>query len=100
VPSIKEALILINAMHTIFINDDESGLHHYYKACLEALAPYDSLRVTTLIKTLGRIMHRLTLSAKSCENSSVIAITNRKRDFSAWEQILYGEFDRRRNKEF
>ena len=43
VPIIKEALILINAMHTIFINDDESGLHHDYKACLKTLAPYDSL---------------------------------------------------------
>jgi secondary thiamine-phosphate synthase enzyme len=97
---IKEGLALINAMNitsSVFINDDESGLHHDYEVWLERLAPHEPT---------SRYRHNLTgednadahLKRQVMGREVVLAITDGKLDFGTWEQIFYGEFDGRRRK--
>ena len=97
---IKEGLCLVNSMHitsSVFINDDESGLHLDYKKWLEELAPH---------KPLSRYNHNLTGEDNGDAHHKrqimgrevVIAITHGKLHFGTWEQIFYGEFDGRRQK--
>jgi secondary thiamine-phosphate synthase enzyme len=96
---IKEGLCLVNAMHitaSVFINDDEEGLHEDFLEWLEQLAPYDP----------GRYKHNLTgednahahLKRQMMGREVVVAITDGKLDFGPWEQIFYGEFDGQRPK--
>ncbi len=97
---IKEGLCLVNAMHitaSVFINDDEPGLHHDFEEWLEHLAPHEPI---------SRYRHNLTgednadahLKRTIMGREVVVAITNGKLDFGPWEQIFYGEFDGRRRK--
>lgn len=102
---IKEGLCLVNAMHitaSVFINDDESGLHQDYSRWLEKLAPFNA----SFDPKQGGYLHN-----RSGEDNGdahhkrqimgrevVVAITNGKLDFGPWEQIFYGEFDGRRDK--
>ena len=97
---IKEGLVLVNSMHitsSVFINDDESGLHDDYKKWLEALAPHEPV---------SKYRHNLTgernadahLKRQVMGREVVVAITNGRLDFGAWERIFYGEFDGRRKK--
>jgi secondary thiamine-phosphate synthase enzyme len=97
---IAEGLVLVNAMHitaSVFINDDESGLHHDYDVWLEKLAPH---------APTAHYWHN-----RTCEDNAdahlkrqvmgrevVVAITERRLDFGPWEQIFYGEFDGGRRK--
>ena len=97
---VKEGLVLVNAMHitaSVFINDNESGLHQDYEDWLEELAPHDPI---------GHYRHNLTgedngdahLKRQIMGRESVVAVTNSQLDFGPWEQIFYGEFDGRRRK--
>ncbi len=97
---VKEGLCLVNAMHitaSVFINDDEPGLHHDFEEWLEQLAPHEPI---------SRYRHNLTgednadahLKRTIMGREVVVAITNGKLDFGPWEQIFYGEFDGRRRK--
>jgi secondary thiamine-phosphate synthase enzyme len=97
---IKEGLLLVNAMHitaSVFINDDESGLHHDYEKWLEELAPHEPI---------SRYRHNNTgedngdahLKRQIMGREVVVAITEGEFDFGPWEQIFYGEFDGRRRK--
>ncbi len=97
---IQEGLCLINAMHitaSVFINDDESGLHRDYKRWLEKLAPhapidrYDHNRTG---EDNGDAHHKRQIMGREV----IVAITNGKLHFGTWEQIFYGEFDGRRKK--
>ncbi len=96
---IKEGLVLVNAMHitaSVFINDDESGLHHDYEKWLEKLAPHEPVsqyRHNTL-----EINGDAHLKRQVMGREVVVAITNGNLDFGPWEQIFYGEFDGRRKK--
>jgi secondary thiamine-phosphate synthase enzyme len=96
---IKEGLCLVNAMHitaSVFINDNESGLHQDFFAWLEKLAPYGK----------DKYKHNLTgednadahLKRTILGREVVIAVTGGKLDFGPWEQVFYGEFDGRRRK--
>jgi secondary thiamine-phosphate synthase enzyme len=97
---IREGLALVNAMHitaSVFINDDESGLHHDYDEWLEELAPHEPV---------GRYRHNRTgednadahLKRQIMGREVVVAITDGRLDFGPWEQIFYGEFDGGRRK--
>ena len=97
---IREGIVLVNAMHitaSVFINDDEGGLHHDYEAWLEGLAPHEPL---------DRYHHNQTgednadahLKRQVMGREVVVAVTDGKLDFGPWEQIFYGEFDGRRRK--
>ena len=97
---IEEGLVLVNAMHisaSVFINDDEGGLHHYYEVWLEKLAPH---------APIGQYRHNDTgednadahLKRQVMGRETVVAVTKGKLDFGPWEQIFYGEFDGRRKK--
>jgi secondary thiamine-phosphate synthase enzyme len=97
---IREGLCLVNAMHitaSVFINDDESGLHADYEKWLETLAPH---------APTDRYRHNLTgednadahLKRQVMGREVVIAVTGGRLDFGRWEQIFYGEFDGRRRK--
>jgi secondary thiamine-phosphate synthase enzyme len=97
---IQEGLALINAMHitaSVFINDDESGLHEDYEAWLEQLAPH---------APTSRYHHNLTgednadahLKRQIMGREVVVAVTQGRLDFGPWEQIFYGEFDGGRRK--
>jgi secondary thiamine-phosphate synthase enzyme len=97
---VKEGLALVNAMHitaSVFINDDESGLHQDYEEWLEQLAPHEPL---------DRYKHNLTgedngdahLKRQVMGREVVVAITAGQLDFGPWEQIFYGEFDGKRKK--
>jgi len=97
---IQEGLALVNAMHitaSVFINDDESGLHHDYEQWLEGLAPHEPI---------SRYLHNRTgednadahLKRQVMGREVVVAITKGKLDFGPWEQIFYGEFDGKRKK--
>lgn len=96
---VKEGLCLVNAMHitaSVFINDDENGLHKDFGEWLEKLAPYGK----------DKYKHNLTgednadahLKRTVMGRETVVAITSGKLDFGPWEQIFYGEFDGRRRK--
>ncbi len=96
---IKNGLLLCNAMHitaSVFINDDESGLHHDYDVWLEKLAPHEPVE---------QYRHNgyedngdAHLKRQIMGREVVVAITNGCLDFGTWEQIFYGEFDGRRKK--
>ena len=98
--SIKEGLVLVNAMHitaSVFINDDEGGLHSDFDKWLEKLAPH---------APISQYKHNLSgednadshLKRTIMGREAVVAITKGKLDFGPWEQIFYGEFDGRRRK--
>jgi secondary thiamine-phosphate synthase enzyme len=100
VSAIQEGLVLVNAMHitaSVFINDDESGLHQDYERWLEGLAPHEPV---------GQYRHNRTgedngdahLKRQIMGREVVIAVSGGKLDFGPWEQIFYGEFDGRRRK--
>jgi secondary thiamine-phosphate synthase enzyme len=96
---IREGLILINAMHitaSVFINDDESGLHQDYEEWLEKLAPHEP--VSQYRHNVGEDNADAHLKRQIMGREVVVAITNGKLDFGTWEQIFYGEFDGRRKK--
>jgi secondary thiamine-phosphate synthase enzyme len=97
---VKEGLCLVNAMHitaSVFINDDEKGLHHDFETWLEKFAPHEPV---------SNYRHNLTgednadahLKRTIMGREVVVAITAGKLDFGPWEQIFYGEFDGRRRK--
>jgi secondary thiamine-phosphate synthase enzyme len=97
---VKEGLALVNAMHitaSVFINDDESGLHRDYEEWLERLAPHEPL---------DHYRHNLTgedngdahLKRQVMGREVVVAVTEGRLDFGPWEQIFYGEFDGGRRK--
>jgi len=97
---IQEGLCLVNAMHitaSVFINDDESGLHHDYEKWLERIAPHEPV---------GQYRHNDTgednadahMKRQIMGREVVAAVTNSQLDFGTWEQIFYGEFDGKRKK--
>jgi len=96
---IIEGFVLVNAMHitaSVFINDDESGLHHDYEIWLEKLAPekpHNQYRHNTYEDNADAHMKRQVMGREV-----VVAITNGQLDFGTWEQIFYGEFDGKRRK--
>jgi secondary thiamine-phosphate synthase enzyme len=97
---IKEGLLLVNAMHitaSVFINDDESGLHHDYKTWLEKMAPHAPIKQYRHNDT-GEDNADAHIKRQIMGREVVIAITNGALDFGPWEQIFYGEFDGRRKK--
>ena len=96
---VKEGLCLVNAMHitaSVFINDDEPGLHEDYKEWLEALAPHDPSRYrhNRTGEDNGDAHHKRQIMGREV----VVAVTGGRLDFGPWEQIFYGEFDGRRKK--
>ena len=96
---IQEGLCLVNAMHitaSVFINDDEPGLHQDYKDWLEQLAPQDPslYRHNRTGEDNGDAHHKRQIMGREV----VVAITEGRPDFGTWEQIFYGEFDGRRRK--
>jgi len=97
---IQEGLCLVNAMHitaSVFINDNESGLHQDYEKWLERLAPHEPTGQYDHNKT-GEDNADAHLKRQIMGREVVVAITNGKLDFGPWEQIFYGEFDGRRSK--
>ncbi|MGM0431365.1 MAG: secondary thiamine-phosphate synthase enzyme YjbQ [Spirochaetota bacterium] len=96
---ITEGLVLVNAMHitaSVFINDDESGLHHDYEQWLEKLAPekpYNQYRHNGFEDNADAHLKRTIMGREV-----VVAVTNGALDFGPWEQIFYGEFDGKRKK--
>ena len=97
---IKEGLVLVNAMHitaSVFINDDESGLHHDYKEWLEAIAPHEPVSSYRHNDT-GEDNADAHIKRQIMGREVVVAVTAGKLDFGPWEQIFYGEFDGRRKK--
>ena len=96
---IQEGLCLVNAMHitaSVFINDDESGLHHDYEVWLEKLAPekpYSQYRHNGYEDNADAHLKRTVMGREV-----VVAVTDGKLDFGPWEQIFYGEFDGMRKK--
>jgi secondary thiamine-phosphate synthase enzyme len=96
---VREGLVLVNAMHitaSVFINDDESGLHHDFDRWLESLAPHEPV---------GQYRHNVGednadghLKRQIMGREVVVAVTAGRLDFGPWEQIFYGEFDGRRRK--
>ena len=97
---IEEGLVLVNAMHisaSVFINDDESGLHHDYDAWLEKLAPHAPTSQYRHNDT-GEDNADAHLKRQVMGREVVVAITAGKLDFGPWEQVFYGEFDGRRKK--
>ncbi len=98
--AIKEGLVLVNAMHitaSVFINDDESGLHHDYKEWLEAMAPHEPVSCYRHNDT-GEDNADAHIKRQIMGREVVVAVTAGKLDFGPWEQIFYGEFDGRRKK--
>ena len=98
---VKEGLVLVNAMHitaSVFINDDESGLHQDYKKWLEALAPFDASAERYSHNRTGEDNADAHMKRQVMGREVVVAITKGALDFGPWEQISYGEFDGRRNK--
>ncbi len=97
---VTEGLALVNAMHisaSVFINDDEPGLHHDYEVWLEKLAPHAPTRQYRHNDT-GEDNADAHLKRQVMGREVVVAVTAGKLDFGPWEQIFYGEFDGRRNK--
>ena len=96
---IKEGFVLVNAMHitaSVFINDDESGLHRDMEVWLEKLAPekpYNQYRHNTYEDNADAHLKRSVMGREV-----VVAVTNGDLDFGPWEQIFYGEFDGKRRK--
>jgi secondary thiamine-phosphate synthase enzyme len=97
---VKEGLCLVNAMHitaSVFINDNESGLHHDYEKWLEELAPHAPVKQYKHNDT-GEDNADAHLKRQIMGREVVVAITNGQLDFGPWEQIFYGEFDGKRSK--
>jgi secondary thiamine-phosphate synthase enzyme len=97
---IQEGLILVNAMHitsSVFINDDESGLHQDYENWLEKLAPHEPVSMYQHNRT-GEDNGDAHLKRQIMGREVVVAVTKGRLDFGPWEQIFYGEFDGRRKK--
>jgi secondary thiamine-phosphate synthase enzyme len=97
---IHEGLCLVNAMHitaSVFINDNESGLHHDYEKWLEELAPHEPIEQYKHNDT-GEDNADAHLKRQIMGREVVVAITNGHLDFGPWEQIFYGEFDGKRSK--
>lgn len=97
---IVEGLVLINAMHitaSVFINDDESGLHQDYEEWLERLAPHEPVSKYRHNRT-GEDNGDAHLKRQIMGREVVVAVTGGRLDFGPWEQIFYGEFDGRRRK--
>jgi secondary thiamine-phosphate synthase enzyme len=96
---VKEGLVLVNAMHitaSVFINDDESGLHHDFEVWLEKLAPekpYSQYQHNGFEDNADAHLKRTVMGREV-----VVAVTEGKLDFGPWEQIFYGEFDGKRRK--
>ena len=97
---IKEGLCLVNAMHitaSVFINDNESGLHHDYEKWLEDIAPHEPISQYQHNNT-GEDNADAHLKRQVMGREVVVAITKGQLDFGPWEQIFYGEFDGKRPK--
>jgi secondary thiamine-phosphate synthase enzyme len=97
---IREGLCLVNAMHitaSVFINDDEAGLHKDYQDWLERLAPHEPAAQYRHNRT-GEDNGDAHLKRQIMGREVVVAVTNGRLDFGPWEQIFYGEFDGRRKK--
>lgn len=97
---IREGLVLVNAMHitaSVFINDNEEGLHQDYERWLEKLAPHEPLNLYRHNRT-GEDNGDAHLKRQVMGREVVIAVTEGKLDFGPWERIFYGEFDGRRKK--
>ncbi|HET9112812.1 MAG TPA: secondary thiamine-phosphate synthase enzyme YjbQ [Burkholderiales bacterium] len=97
---IREGLVLVNAMHisaSVFINDDESGLHHDFEVFLERLAPHEPVSAYRHNDT-GEDNADAHIKRQIMGRETVVAITEGKLDLGPWEQIFYGEFDGKRRK--
>jgi secondary thiamine-phosphate synthase enzyme len=97
---VQEGLVLVNAMHitaSVFINDDESGLHQDYEKWLERLAPHEPTSQYQHNRT-GEDNADAHMKRQVMGREVVVAVTKGKLDFGPWEQIFYGEFDGRRKK--
>ena len=97
---VSEGLVLVNAMHitaSVFINDDERGLHSDYARWLEELAPHEPISKYRHNDT-GEDNADAHIKRQVMGREVVVAITKGKLDFGTWEQIFYGEFDGRRRK--
>ena len=97
---VREGLVLVNAMHitaSVFINDDEPGLHQDYRKWLERLAPHEPIRQYRHNDT-GEDNADAHIKRQVMGREVVVAVTEGKLDFGPWEQIFYGEFDGRRRK--
>ncbi len=97
---IREGLCLVNAMHitaSVFINDDESGLHQDYEEWLEGIAPHEPISRYRHNRT-GEDNGDAHLKRQIMGREVVVAVTNGRLDLGTWEQIFYGEFDGRRRK--
>jgi secondary thiamine-phosphate synthase enzyme len=98
---VNEGLVLCNAMHitaSVFINDNERGLHEDYKKWLEGLAPFDASPQRYAHNRTGEDNADAHMKRQIMGREVVVAITAGKLDFGPWEQIFYGEFDGRRSK--
>jgi secondary thiamine-phosphate synthase enzyme len=98
--AVSEGIVLVNAMHitaSVFINDDESGLHHDYEKWLEELAPHEPISQYRHNQT-GEDNADAHLKRQVMGREVVVAVTGGRLDFGPWEQIFYGEFDGRRRK--
>jgi len=98
---VQEGLVLVNAMHitaSVFINDDEPGLHRDYAGWLETLAPFDASPERYAHNRTGEDNADAHMKRQLMGREVVVAITNGQLDFGPWEQIFYGEFDGRRAK--
>jgi secondary thiamine-phosphate synthase enzyme len=98
---IREGLCLVNAMNitsSVFINDNESGLHEDYARWLEQLAPFDSSPERYHHNRTGEENGDAHLKRQIMGREVVVAVTNAALDFGTWEQIFYGEFDGNRKK--
>ena len=97
--NIQEGLVLVNAMHitaSVFINDDESGLHQDYDDWLEKIAPHEP--VSKYRHNVGEDNADAHMKRQIMGREVVVAVTKGRLDFGTWEQIFYGEFDGQRPK--
>jgi secondary thiamine-phosphate synthase enzyme len=98
---VEEGIVLVNAMHitaSVFVNDDEPGLHEDYAKWLEALAPFDASPQRYRHNRTGEDNADAHMKRQVMGREVVVAITGGRLDFGPWEQIFYGEFDGRRPK--
>ena len=96
---IREGLCLVNAMHitaSVFVNDDEAGLHRDFDDWLEGLAPHEP--VSAYRHNVGEDNADAHLKRQIMGRETVVAVSGGRLDFGPWEQIFYGEFDGRRRK--
>ncbi|MEG6506224.1 secondary thiamine-phosphate synthase enzyme YjbQ [Nitratidesulfovibrio sp. 1201_IL3209] len=96
---VREGLCLVNAMHitaSVFINDDESGLHHDYEQWLERLAPHEPVRQYR--HNVGEDNADAHMKRQIMGREVVVAVTEGRLDLGPWEQVFYGEFDGGRRK--